>query len=517
VSHAIAHALPGVSRPARRVGVEPLLAAVVIFVVAFAARFVPTVRGGGLFGLHFYDDGVHFAAATGLVHGRMPYRDFILLHPPGIVLILAPFAAIGTWVGDARGFALARLAFMVLGAVNALLVSRYLREVGVFAAWFGGLFYALFWPAIYSEHTVLLEGPANTCLLLALVLLAPVSAVRASLGSDTPPTTRRLVVAGALLGLAMTIKIWGVVPVVVVFGWLVFRFRWRRAGQFLLGVAAATTVICLPFFLAAPRRMWRMVVLDQLQRNDTGLVLFERLTQTAGLTLYRLPNRVTLALVLAGVLVLSAVVASWSLDRMRPVVLLLVALGVVLLLTPTWFVHYSALTAGVTALVVGAGAQRLVNVLARRGSAAVGRVVSAVLVVGLAAFSLPVAPSTIGSVFPGNTLGAAVARRPGCITSDHPTALILMGVLNRNLQRGCPLVVDLGGASYDLPSPARGVLSRRKNEAFQRYALTYLKTGNTMILARFYRGFGLSDSSLKTVRSWPVVARAGHYDLRSPR
>lgn len=203
MSHAIGRPVARPARLALRSGaagldVERLLAVLVIFSVAVAARLVPTLRGSGLFGLQFYDDGVHYAAATGLVHGRLPYRSFLLLHPPGILLVLAPFAEAARWLGDARGFATARLAFMVLGGVNALLVSRYLRPVGVAAAWLGGLFYALFWPSVYSEHTVLLEGPANTCLLVALLLLAPVAsrASRASKagadqGSRPSPSRRR--------------------------------------------------------------------------------------------------------------------------------------------------------------------------------------------------------------------------------------------------------------------------------------------------------------------------------------
>lgn len=504
----MAHALVGAR--ARRVHLEQLLAVLVIFTVAFLARLVPTLRGSGLAGLDFYDDGVHFAAATGLVHGRLPYRNFLLLHPPGITLILSPFAALAGWLGDAHAFALARLGFMALGAVNALLVSRYLRGFGVFAAWFGGLFYALFWPVIYSEHTVLLEGPANTCLLVALLLVVPVDL-------KAVPSTAKLLIAGAALGLAMTIKIWGIVPIVVLAGWLVWRFRWRIAGLFLAGAAAAATVICLPFFLGAPRRMWRMVVLDQVQRNHTGLVPFERLNQIIGLTLYRLPNHFTVAMMLAWLLLGVAVLATLRDRRAQPVILLLIALTALLFLTPTWFVHYTALTGAVMALVVGAAGQRLVEWSFAKANQRVRRGVGTVLLVGLGLFSLPVASASIGSPFPGRSLGAAVAARPGCVTSDHPTALILMNVLSRNLDRGCPLVVDLGGASYDLPSADRGVAVRAKNKGFQSYALAYLRTGNTTILARFSRGVGLSKTSYRKVTSWPVVLRAGHYTLRTPR
>ncbi|HEX8508783.1 MAG TPA: hypothetical protein VF635_04710 [Propionibacteriaceae bacterium] len=500
------------SDSARSVSAE-VVVAVGIFVVAFVARLVPTLRGSGLFGLQFYDDGVHYAAATGLVHGRLPYRDFLLLHPPGIVLALAPFAELARWVGDARGFAAARLAFMALGGVNALLVSRFLRPTGRYAAWFGGLFYALFWPAIYSEHTVLLEGLANTCLLGALLLVVPT--VSGTRGADTP-STGRLILAGVLLGLATTVKIWGVVPIVVLFGWLVVRFWWRPAWLFLAGAAASTTAVCLPFFVQAPGPMWRMVVIDQLQRNNTGLALFERLNEIVGLTLYRPPERVTLLLVVAWAVLVAATGSAWAVRRARPVVVLLLALTALLLLTPSWFVHYTALTAALIAIVVGTAAQRLVALQAFAGSRALRTGMGTLLVLALAAFSLPVASAKVGQPFPGRTLGAAVADLPGCVTTDHPSTLILMNVLSRNLDRRCPLVVDLGGASYDLPSPERGVVTRRNNDVFQAYALAYLRTGDAMILARFRRGFGLSNASTKVIYGWPVIKRAGGYGIRRP-
>lgn len=520
MSHAIERAVPGARLPMRsysgRLAGERLLAVLVIFSVAVAVRLMLTLRGSGLFGLHFYDDGVHFAAATGLVHGRLPYRDFLLLHPPGILLVLAPFAEVARWLGDARGFALARLAFMVLGGLNALLVSHYLRAVGVVAAWLGGLFYALFWPAVYSEHTVLLEGPANTCLLGALVLLAPVATTTGRAGQSSPKATRRLVVAGGLLGFAMTIKIWGVVPVLVLTLWLLVRAGWRPAALTLLGAAAATTVVCLPFFVAAPGKMWRMIVLDQLGRNEAPVDLVQRMNQIAGLTLYRLPHQVSVAMVLAWVVLVAATLACWSKPRMRPVVVLTVALVTTLLLTPSWFVHYTALSAAVVALVVGAGAQRLVDLLAGQLGPAPRLGVAGLLVATLVGFSLPVASAKSGTHFDGRTLGSALADRPGCVTSDHAATLILMNVLSRNLERRCRLVVDLGGAHYDLPSPARGVLSRRRNKEFQAYALRYLRTGDTTCIARFHMNFGFSAKTARQVYRWPTVKRAGLYKLRRP-
>ena len=489
--------------------VEKIAAVVVIFGVAFLARLIPTLAGGGLFGLHFYDAGVHYAAAPGLVNGRMPYRDFLLLHPPGIVVLLAPFAAVGQLIGDARGFALARLAFMVLGGINAVLVARFLRPVGIFAAWLGGLTYALFFPSLYSEHTVLLEGPANTCLLIALILLTPVVA-------GATPTRAGLVVSGVLLGFALSIKIWGVVPIFLLFGWLVYRFGIRPAVVFLASSAAATTAVCLPFFVTAPATMWRMVVLDQIQRNDTGFRPFERFNELAGLSLYRPPDRLSLLLVVAWGLLTAATIVAALVPRTRFSVILLLGLIAMLLMTPSWFLHYSALTAPLFAIVIGAAGQWLLGRRGIRDRRYLRIGLGAALVAGLVGASAPVASASIGTTFPGRSLHAAVAARPGCVTSDHPSALILMNVLSRNLDRGCTLVVDLGGASYHLDSPQRGVTSRRKNVVFQAYALEYLGTGDTTILARFRRNYGLSTKTFRIIAKWPTVTKAGRYVLHEP-
>ncbi len=60
--------------------------------LAVAARVAVIVRHGGLHGDFGYDPGVYFAAGDAFVHGRLPYRDFVLIHPPLEMLVLAPFA-----------------------------------------------------------------------------------------------------------------------------------------------------------------------------------------------------------------------------------------------------------------------------------------------------------------------------------------------------------------------------------------------------------------------------------------
>lgn len=90
-----------------------------------------------------------------------------------------------------------------------------------------------------------------------------------------------------------------------------------------------------------------------------------------------------------------------------------------------------------------------------------------------------------------------------------------MDVLGRNLDRGCPLVVDLGGRSYDQPTKAN--TPRVTNVAWQRYALTYLSSGTYAIIIRFSSGQGFAPASAATVNTWPVVRRVGPFTMRQPQ
>src|SRR4051795_10053363 len=71
-----------------------------IALLAFVARLLPTLHGGGLGGYDDYDDRVYFAGSQALIAGRLPYQDFVLLHPPGILLVLSPLAALARVVSD---------------------------------------------------------------------------------------------------------------------------------------------------------------------------------------------------------------------------------------------------------------------------------------------------------------------------------------------------------------------------------------------------------------------------------
>ena len=83
----------------------------------------------------------------------------------------------------------------------------------------------------------------------------------------------------------------------------------RRGLLVVMGGAAAMTAVCLPFFLAGPTEMWRMVVLDQVGR-DQGTAFVSRAAQIA--TMGRVTEgAAAVAVVLVALVGLIAIIA-WA-------------------------------------------------------------------------------------------------------------------------------------------------------------------------------------------------------------
>lgn len=102
------------------------------------------------------------------------------------------------------------------------------------------------------------------------------------------------------------------------------------------------------------------------------------------------------------------------------------------------------------------------------------------------------------------------------MSADDPTTLVELGVLSRNLDRGCPLVVDVSGYSYDLRTPGEPRLTRRENAAWQARALDYLGSGTLTLVVRLSHAYALTARSARVVDAWPVVAQADGFTARRP-
>jgi alpha-1,2-mannosyltransferase len=486
--------------------------AVAVALVAFAARFWVVLHGHGFYALAGYDQGVYYAAADALVHGLRPYGGFLLLHPPGIMLLLSPFAVLGSVTSDSTGMAVARFAVVLLGALNAVLVTWVARRFGLVAGVAGGLFYALWAPVVVLENQTRLEPFGNTCLLLALLGLLRRRA--------QPVSGRVQVLAGAALGAGAAVKIWGVLPLLVVLGWQLLDRGWRPGARVAGGAVAAVTAICLPFFLMAPDAMFRMVITDQLDRPLVRSDLVSRLSSLSSLDLSTpLSGSSEVMLAAFGLLAGAAVLLAWRERAARVVVVLLVAQTALLLRAPSYFPDYAAFVVPAAALTFALASARVALWLAGHGR---GLQIAGVAVVSTAVLTaaVRVVPLSVGyrMPFPGPALGEA-AEQQRCLVSDTPIALIEMDALSRDLRNGCGVHVDVTGYTYEgelALGPGDRLLARPRNAAWQRQLLGYLRSGNAVILARG-KGTGLSRASKRVITQWPVLSRIDGYTLFARR
>jgi alpha-1,2-mannosyltransferase len=456
-----------------------------LLAVAFLARLAPVLRGGGLRGILAYDDGVYFGAADALLSGRLPYRDFLFLHPPGVLVVLAPFAALGRLTSDPVGLAVARLAFMAIGALNAVLVYAVARRAGRVAGVAAGVMYAMWGPAGYAERTTLLEPLVNLGVLAALLVLGDVRVA----------SRRRLLVAGAVLGIAMAVKLWAVVPLVVLVVWVVRRSSRSSAATFLSASAVAATAVCLPFFWAAPGRMFRMVVLDQVGRPANGVSTWQRLAGIVGHYHAAAHQAVPLVLVasaLALVVAAAAVVVVATAPELRVWVVLLAVQSSLLLVNPAYYDHYATFVAPALCLVVGSAIGSVVGRVDVRWWRPIP--VVAVSCVALAVL-VTVGPAHREGQRRPIALATEVVSAVRCVRADSTAALIVTNSLTRDLRRGCPLAIDVTGVTYDMRSSplrdGRPSASRRADAGWQRFLGSYVMGADAFLVVQEHAdGFG---------------------------
>jgi alpha-1,2-mannosyltransferase len=485
---------------------------IVIFLVALLARVGAVVSSGGYSGSMGYDDSVYYAAADALVHGRMPYRDFTLLHPPGIMLALSPFAEFGTITSDHLGFMTAAVAFTVLGAVNAVLVVVVARRIGLArpAALIAGGCYALYMGAVVAEYTSHLEPLGNFLALCGL--LAFFSKDRASRIAP--------LLCGLAFGAAASVKIWWSVPLVVMVIASLWRPR-RSAPLYALGGAAlAMVLIDGPFFLAAPQDMVQMVLRDQLSRPRRVSNVLERLAQLSSFNPLRgqvpLTGPVIASAIGFLVVLIGAGVLAWQLPAARPVVALCTAQLIVLCAAPSFIYFYPDYLTVAGSLTIGAAASRLYQLKSATRSHRLARAVAWVPALLLAATltAAYVQGRMLGSApTPGFAEVAAAVRGDRCVMSDTPMALISADVLSRDFVNGCQDWVDVTGRTYggrDKPQPP--FQSRRNDPRWQFDLRRYLTSGNAVLIGR-RTGTGIDATTMHYLRRAGVLERDGSFVL----
>lgn len=231
---------PSWSQLERRAWLLPSVAAL----LAVAVRALP-----GRFPAD-YDEGVYVSAAMAFVRGGWPYRDFVFLHPPGVLLWLAPWA----WLQPDALFLFARGASIAAGGASVWWLARAVGGVPGFVA---GLVWAFWWEALCADRGVFLEP---------LMISAGMTALALAMLRDTP---RAWLGVGALLALSCCFKLWGAL-------WClpVLAATPRRAlARVAVGFVVALLVVLTPFLVMGGGDVFEQLVRVHALRAPDGDLL----------------------------------------------------------------------------------------------------------------------------------------------------------------------------------------------------------------------------------------------------
>jgi alpha-1,2-mannosyltransferase len=474
-----------------------------VFVVALLARLWVVLGDGGFGGNFYYDPAVYYGAADALTHGRMPYHDYVLVHPPLIAIVTAPFALIGRLTTDHTGFICGNLAYTLLAAGNAVLVLRVAQRFGLprHAAIAGALTYAVWTGAITAEFLIRLEPLGNLFLLLALAAVATLQRVDTRLPA---------LACGALLGCLINVKIWWAVPIAVIVVWQCHTDRTVRRGLVMIGGLLATCVVIdVPFLVVAGARMYRSIVTAQLQRTSNHVSVHTRLDKLAGLSQLvgdrfnddsiasrAGPQALVVAFCCLGV---ATCIQALRTPLGRAMVIMLGLELVVFFATQTWFYTYCDYLAVPLALTVAVAASRA------RAPA---------LVLPAFAFVTTVCTFFNGGLHMVPPYSGAQRLARGvtdvrCVVSDTPMTLIQLNALDRSFTGGCRNWVDLTGVRHGAgPNPNDRTTPGQVNETWSKDLCTYLTSGDAVIIsAASWRT--ISHQCAARIRRSPVIVRAG--------
>ena len=406
-----------------------IVATVAMAVLAVGLQVLRLTRPGALLAGGSYDTTLYLGSAIRLFHGALPYRDFALLQPPGLVLVMSPFALLSLVVGSRGALIALSVCTPLLAGVNVLLLGRLVIHRGWRAALTACALLAVY-PAMYEA---LLDGMLEPlmcffCLLGAVLIF----------DGDGFAGRRRIIAGGAAFGFAISVLVAAVLPVLVM-GAVCVRHPRRRLLPFVAGALAGCLVPVLPFFALAPGSVVREIVLTQLQRvpGGTRTPMATRLSEAT----FALPQG-TPRIALAAIAVVAVVILGgflWTRSRLVPLEWFAIGatltLGGAQLAIATYYAHFPAMLIPYPAILLGVAVARL----SRRGLL---RLMPALVVVALAAGAVALAVRFDGlSTVDYGPIVDAVIPVNGCALSPHTQVLVQSDRFELTVP-GCTAMVD---------------------------------------------------------------------------
>jgi alpha-1,2-mannosyltransferase len=450
--------------------------------VGLGLRIYQLARPGYLLGITEYDDGTDYGSAVRLIHGALPYRDFIMVQPPGITVLMVPVALATKGAGTISGMAVARVLTALAGAAAIPLGGLLTRHRGFVAAAVTCGILAVFPDSLQAARTVLLEP--------WLVLLCLLGAL-AVFDGDRLAGRWRLIWGGLAFGFAGAVKVWAVLPVLVLL--VLMARRPRDAGGFAAGVAAGFCLLVLPFALLAPLTFYHSVIVAQLVRSDIVRVPFGlRLQHMLGLT--HVPLLPTATLVVIGVCVIAVIAAlsvlGWRLARQPPPPLdwfatVTCPVIIVAFLWPSdFYYHYSAFLAPFLAMAIALPVARVLAALGGPGVRSRGMrplrtsvAATALLVLTALAVLQAIAESHLAAAVSTAEIGAAQRAIPpgACVISDQVSYTIAINRFVSDVP-GCSQMVDGVGSDYALSNGHNGLTGAGSTPAVEQLWLSAFRS-----------------------------------------
>jgi alpha-1,2-mannosyltransferase len=426
-------------------------------VLALGLRLYQLSRPGFLLSVNEYDDGPYFGSAVRLLNGALPYRDFLIVQPPGITLLMIPAALLSKVTGTAWGMAAGRILTSFAGAAAVAVAGLLVRHRGVVVTIVVCGICAVYPDSIQAVKTVLVEP--------WLVLFCLIGALAVFDGDHLTASRRRLVWGGVAFGFGGAVEPWAIFPVIVI---AVLSLRWpRKLAAYVAGVAAGFLVPVVPFAALAPRQFYDATIVAQIGNRPgaTRAAIWPRLQDMTGLAdLSRPTHLMELGLAAAIVAVVAGSLGLALLLTWRPPPALdLFAVGTTAVVTAAFLwssqfhYHFAAFLGPFLAMAIALPVSTLVRDFRqtsgdgraalpalRWGAAAVaGLAILAMVVIqfGWESHNTPHLPLSV-------TTSARRLIPPGaCLLADEVSFSVMADRLTSDVP-GCSLLLDATGTNY---------------------------------------------------------------------
>ena len=457
---------------------------VLIILTSGAILLIQSLAAGHISAEHVYDDGVYFAASLNVVHGIIPYKDFVFVQPPLITVWLAPLSILAHFTGTRWAFQAARLFTDLVMILDICLVAFLLRKRSTIRMLLGVGTMAFSSNIFWASRTILIEPYLIALCLAALVAMTENEAITSS--------ARRMWIAGILFGLAGATKIWAIFPMLVALA-IIWKIQPRQRTRLVGGTAIGFLVSVAPFAALAPITFLREVIITQMLRAPNGLDRFQRLLDLTGIpNLYYLKyvntllaDSVLVAIYLLVLILIFNSLRTWHSQNGTHLELLTSAsallVGLSFLLAHCYFKNYGGFMTPFIAITIASIRYPFNTSIRSNKLASIGLVTFVLFTFSWQDFQAALSPgvATINQV---TSRTESALGSGGCLWAADPALAILANRYTGD-QANCPHTIDWGGTQL-LLIHSYNLSATLSNARLQSDFLKWLRESNRLVLSK---------------------------------